>query len=943
MSEHKPRLNRRQFVSSGTALGMAGAAAATAAVAAGPGAAPLPAPVATAPAQAPGPVPAQAQFLRWLDGRAPALHAGITWGLPWARGQCPRGTAFVLRDEQGQPHPLQTWPLAWWPDGSLKWTGHAIPPGVRVGNGVGDLTGAGGQVQPLPAGQAAPSTPGVVVTVAQSADAVAVDTGTMVCVVPRRGPVLVRSVTRSGVEVMRQVQLVAQSSAGPHDAGAPGLAGFEGEVEQLDIEQHGPQRAVLRLRGKHRSAQPGAARGWLPFDLRLYFYAGGDALRVMHSWVFDGEPQRDFIRGLGLRFDVPLRDAPHDRHVRFAGEGAQGLWAEAVRGLTGLRRDPGAAVRAAQLAGQRCPPPETWQHASVRRFLERIPAWGDVSLSQLGPDSFQIKKRTKAGHTWVHAAWGGRAAGLGYVGDTRGGVAFGLRDFWQRHPAQLDIRNAHTDSAQVTCWFWAPEAPAMDLRPYHDGLGQDTFAKQLEGLEVTYEDWEPGFDTAVGVGRSHEITLFALPATPARERLVQLATLVQTPPLLAAAPQRYLDTRVFGRLWTLPDRSTPTRAAIEDRLDFVFGFYQQQAEQRRWTGFWDYGDVHHTYDADRHEWRYDVGGYAWANSELSPDLWLWTSFLRSGRADIFRFAEAMVRHTTEVDTYHLGRFKGLGTRHGVLHWSDSAKQLRISTAAYRRQYHYLTADERIGDVLDMLTTADQQLIALNPTRKVKDAPKLPPGQAVIGVGTDWGSMLANWLTAWERSGDARWRERIARGMASVAAMPRGFFSAAGAGYDPETGVLTNLIGERASASHLSAVFGLVEMLAELAELIEVPGFEQAWLQYCRLYNAPLEEQRRELGMGHGGTNALTVGHSRLTAYAAARLNDPALARRAWAEFFGDRRFGNRPLVTRRIEGPAVLRAVDEAPWVSTNDAAQWSLAAMQNLALIGAALPEAGS
>ena len=61
----------------------------------------------------------------------------------------------------------------------------------------------------------------------------------------------------------------------------------------------------------------------------------------------------------------------------------------------------------------------------------------------------------------------------------------------------------------MTCWFWAPEAPAMDLRPYHDGLGQDTFEKQLEGLEVTYEDYEPGFDTPVGVGRSSEITLFA--------------------------------------------------------------------------------------------------------------------------------------------------------------------------------------------------------------------------------------------------------------------------------------------------------------------------------------------------------------------------------------------------------------------------------------------------
>lgn len=40
-----------------------------------------------------------------------------------------------------------------------------------------------------------------------------------------------------------------------------------------------------------------------------------------------------------------------------------------------------------------------------------------------------------------------------------------------------------------------------------------------------------------------------------------------------------------------------------------------------------------------------------------------------------------------------------------------------------------------------------------------------------------------------------------------------------------------------------------------------------------------------------------------------------------------------------IEAPAVLNPVDDAAWVSTNDAAQWGLAAIQNLALVPEALP----
>jgi hypothetical protein len=122
----------------------------------------------------------------------------------------------------------------------------------------------------------------------------------------------------------------------------------------------------------------------------------------------------------------------------------------------------------------------------------------------------------------------------------------------------------------------------------------------------------------------------------------------------------------------------------------------KQVEQHHWYGFWDFGDVMHSYDADRHVWRYDLGGMAWDNTELGTDMWLWVSFLRTGRADVFRMAEAMTRHTSEVDTYHLGALAGLGSRHNVRHWGCGAKESRISQAAMRRYFYYLTTDETHG-------------------------------------------------------------------------------------------------------------------------------------------------------------------------------------------------------------------------------------------------------
>ncbi len=856
--------------------------------------------------------PPDGAALGWLEG-APAFSAGTTFGVPWPRGAVRKDQQFVVDGASGDV-PAQSWPLAVWPDGSLKWTAHALGASVRPDTALRVRPGA-----PRARAQQA-------VTVRRAAGGFVAGTGVVECSVPSRGPVLVTAIRRAGRDIARDVRLVALRDDQPE--GSAHRSEFVSEVEQVTLEQEGPVRSVIRLEGRHRDK----TRAWLPFTVRLYLYAGAESIRIMHTFVFDGDERQDFIRGIGLTFDVPLRDALHDRHVRFAGEDG-GLWAEGVRNLTGLRRDPGADVRRAQLAGERCPPVAD----KVAPLLHLVPAWGDVSLAQLSADSFRIRKRTKAGCGWVDSAWGRRAPGTGYVGGVSGGMAFGLRDFWQRHPTQLDIRDAHTDAARATVWMWSPDAPAMDLRFYHDGMGMDTHAEELQGLEITYEDYEKGFGTPVGVARSSEITLWAFEATPPRARLVEIAQAVQTPPQLVPAPAHILATQVFGTLWSLPDRSTPARAAIEDQLDARFDFYRKEVEQRRWYGFWDYGDIRHTYDADRHDWRYDVGGFAWDNSELSPDLWLWYSFLRTGRADIFRMGEAMVRHTSEVDTYHLGRFAGLGSRHNVQHWGCSAKQVRISTAVYRRFYYYLTGDERTGDIMREVLDADRRLDDVDPVRKLANQPPKGPYPARISFGTDWASLVANWLTEWERTGSARYRDKIVTGMRDIAAMPHGFFNGDRMGYEPDTGRLHNMIGNDVKALHLNAVFGAVEIFDELIRLTGDTAFERAWLDYCELFNAPVDEQRRRLGAPHGATHALYVGHSRLTAYAAWKRKAPRLAQRAWQEFAGEGR--QRPFRTVRVAGPDVLNPVDEVPWVSTNETAQWGLAAIQNLALIGAALP----
>ncbi|MCU4675237.1 hypothetical protein N7931_06280, partial [Catenovulum sp. 2E275] len=541
-----------------------------------------------------------------------------------------------------------------------------------------------------------------------------------------------------------------------------------------------------------------------------------------------------------------------------------------------------------------------------------------------------IKKRTKAGHAWIDADQGHRANGSTYLGGVSGGVLFGMRDFWQLHPVQVDIRGAGDDISEATLWYYSPEAPAMDVRFYHDGMGQDTYDKQLDALNITYEDYEPGFGTAYGVARTTDFSLAILDTTPARQDTVEMAQVIAQPGQIIAAPQDYLASGIFGGLFSLPDRSTPEKRTIEDRLDLLVDYYHKQVDQRHWYGFWNYGDVMHTYDSDRHVWRYDIGGFAWDNSELSPDLWLWLSFLRTGDAKTFRLIEAMTRHTRDVDIYHAGRFKGFGTRHNVQHWGCSAKQLRVSTSAYRRFHYYLTADDRTGDVLTEVTNADQALATLRAGRKVAKLDPNPKYSHIDG-GTDWSATAANWLTAWERTGDNKYKKRLENAMKVIGNHPQGFW-AGGFAYDVKNQTLIAYPDKGPNFSHLRSVFGLIEINAELNQLIDVPEYKAAWLKYGRIYNAPEAVQREAIGTYKKGN--LRVGHSRITANTAYHEKDAKLAKRAWKEF-ADRWWIDEKLGLEHISGPNVLNPVDEATWVSTNGAAQWGLAAIQNLALIG--------
>jgi hypothetical protein len=847
--------------------------------------------------------------LSLLGGTPSETPTGISWGVPWAQGAVKRGATFSL-SAQSADLPLQTWPLAYWPDGSMKWSGFAtvVPAGlagpVTLSKGTSGAQGA--------------------LSVRNDGNAIVVDTGAMKCSISTSGTNIIDSIRIGGKDVGGASQLVCILQNGPEaDAiDTPSREKYSSTVKKATVEQSGPVRAVVLIEGMHRGAKSG--REWLPFTVRLYFYSGQTSVRVVHTIVFDGDQEKDFVRGIGLECAVPLREEPRNRTVRFAGQDG-GLWSEPLQPAGG---------NADQEAGKAIP--------DNPRLAENA-IWDDFKLMQPNPNGFTIVKRTNPKSTWLYSNAGRRAPGLAYVGDVTGGLAVSVKDFWQSYPASLEVRQASSPTARLIAWLWSPDGPAMDMRHYDI---------KAHGLDASYEDVQPGLSTAYGVARTSELTLYPGAAPPSRRETVAMAGAGSKLPLLACAPEYVHSTGVLG-VWSLQERSTAFKKSIEDGLDSVLAYYQQQVDDRNWYGFWQFGDFMHSYSTPRHVWHYDWGGHAWDNTELGAPLWLWYSYLRSGREDFFRLAEAHARNTSETVVYHLGPMKGLGTRHNVIKWGDGAKEARISQAAHWRFFYYLTTDERAGDIMHMVSeSAGVAVGSYDPMREAE--PILPGEPAVrIRIGPDWFALAGNWMTEWERTGDTRWRDRILAGVNSIKAMPfwlqtgrkniggRGG-SAAVVGYDNSTGKLTPIPAPDGTFIpvnyNLATIQGGGEVMFELVPLLGIKDFETMWLQLCRLTIAPADILTKDKTSGNEGADASYVSGARLAAYAYAKTGNVAFAQKALATLLSQGVDIANPHI---ISGPDSLNPVHEDTRINTNGAAQNSLSTIEVLELCKDQLPTA--
>ena len=793
--------------------------------------------------------------LHWV-GERPAGPVPMSFGVPFAQGELKDVSTLALSNHE----PVDAWVNARWPDGSVKWAG--ISSVVNPAND--DI-----KVVSEKSKQKSRSD----IMASEHLDKITVHTGRLTAYLSKSGNSLLDSLCLDGRRIGGSASLIATTPD----------AAYLSRISDVVVERSGRVCTVVKVSGTHASDD---GRQWLPFTVRMYFYAGSEQVRIVHTFIYNGEAQRDMIRSLGVRFHVPMREAAYNRHIAFANEG--GIWTEPVQPLDGrrpltLQGEWRRNLQAEQMAGKRIPDYTAFDERN-RQLLDHWAQWDGYRLSQLTDNAWSIRKRATSESPWIGTLTGTRAPGYAFVGDVSGGLGVCMKDFWQSYPSTIEVNKARSQEAELTMWLWSPEAEAMNLCHY------DTIA---HNLLASYEDVQEGMSTPYGIARTSTLTLMVYDGYPGKDAITQSARALAADARLLPTPVYLHEKQAFG-IWSLPKDPSDR---VEQRLEAFIKAYQGYIEKHKWYGFWNYGDVMHTYDDERQEWRYDVGGFAWDNTELATPMWLWYNFLRTGRSDIWRMAEAMTRHCSEVDTYHIGPFAPLGSRHNVTHWGCGAKEARISQAAFDRFYYYLTTDERTGDLMREQTDADTLLYHLDPMRLAEPRSQYPcQAPARLRIGPDWLAYAGNWMTEWERFGTTKYRDKIRTGLQSIAALPDGIFTGNLAkGYDPATGKIT-YDGDPSvrSTNHLMTIMGGFELMNELMPMVRDDKFAATWLDFARRYKQMALDIRKS-----------SFPVRRLEAYAAWMDRDPQRTASVWDALW--------------LHGDSTS---------NTNDAALWSLDAI---------------
>jgi len=399
-------------------------------------------------------------------------------------------------------------------------------------------------------------------------------------------------------------------------------------IQQIFVDKgSGPLHTIIRIEGEYqynRADNPSS-----PFVTRVHAYAGRSYIRVYHSIVYTGTPDRSEPLGDRQHPAVATRLGPLvDEQARLEDTGMTEPLDMIM--ATGFTLSP--AFRATQI--------ETgyyggswWNPGDEQVYAGNAAARGITSVFQTGPKPTGIPPVPNAtaderidGFLGTITAGSGevlqaeRLSGWMHVTDGERGISMAIRNFVEEYPKEIQV---NAEDSLFTGYFWSPEAGPMSFERAN-----------------TRRDGDMVGNFATGIAKTTELSYYFHTAEPNRDALDQAHALVLDAPAAHAEPSWYGTSGVFGPMAPASEKY----AAYERGLSYKFDWFLFNQKWEPWYGMFYFGDGMTNYYND--DW------FMWGINEPAQDAMWWYQFIRTGDSRFYHAAQHMSRHSMDVGNIH---------------------------------------------------------------------------------------------------------------------------------------------------------------------------------------------------------------------------------------------------------------------------------------------------
>lgn len=573
----------------------------------------------------------------------------VRGSIPLFRGELKDTSRIVLLDDKGKQIPVQGKATALWPEGTAKFICLDFLTDLRAGETRKYTLRFGTAVPPYGQG-------GIKTT--QNGKTISVDTGKLqVSFSP--GSAFSSAVKVDGKEVTREALtgFLTLSEGTPEST----PKAYALTIDTVKLEEQGPVQATVYLKGRYGNMKTVSKfKGQKKYDRFVFhgfvrLYAGSARMDVIHSFGFNGNEHKDFVRRYGLT--VPLK----------ADKGRFTFGKDAKDSATTTITD-------------------------------------DLLLAQPHHSNWKLS----GGAADMK---GKRFGGWASVSGQGASVLMGLRNAWQQWPVSFRANAKGDLSIDI---HGGEDANFLDLRYSEKESGLEwitpdpkkrytQFAKHHVSKSMyigekvsTHYQAKAGFKAA-GILKISELVIDFTPgADGARVGQAHHRMLVPWP-----GRERYADTRVFGLTGYFADKDAKSKNNFNFHARNIVDLPLVQHEANGLYGWVDYPDGLDVKPPKKGETRFNTdkfqGGEGWNNGEKVNQAVV-SLYVASGWRRALDYGHQMLLHTMGIDVEHRGGDQATGVthRHCQVHWGTGGSPRQSGCYIGWYWYYWISGHNEIG-------------------------------------------------------------------------------------------------------------------------------------------------------------------------------------------------------------------------------------------------------